>query len=419
MGTYRGYYEDHVAQKVHMPEWTDMEVAAKRLLDKDEVFPEALELIRSAKERVFFGMYLFGGKIGDDVIDALLEKQKQGVKVFMVLSKTRQSYEDAVRKQQKIFEDLYEAEKEGNPVEKPPYMQKVSKAKAMGLPVVHAETKFIDAWVPVRVDHSKIIVVDGVEGMFGGMNFSDTTSKNRDTMVRVAGPFVKELEKSIANNWICGWVKNTNGLLAYNEEAARARMEEKLKDPGYSLNKARLTVTAPYARNSREELIKLIDEATHSLYVEQLLFNDTKLLKAVGRAALRGIKIRLLLDPAEHLYYRNWHGGANNKAVALIQKLKEQNPDLDIDVRYYKVGPGQELHMKICIIDEKILGIGSTNFTSGAFQSNFELFAFMTGEGIVGDYLEMFNDDWDNHSKECPEYFFGRWLITLFSDIIF
>ena len=75
--------------------------------------------------------------------------------------------------------------------------------------------------------------------------------------------------------------------------------------------------------------------------------------------------------------------------------------------------------MKICIIDEKILGIGSTNFTSGAFQSNFELFAFMTGEGIVGDYLEMFNDDWDNHSKECPEYFFGRWLITLFSDIIF
>ena len=320
---------------------------------------------------------------------------------------------------QKIFEDLYEAEQEGNPVDKPPYMQKVSKAKAVGLPVVHAETKFIDAWVPVRVDHSKIIVIDGVEAMFGGMNFSDTTSKNRDTMIRVAGPFVEELEKSIANNWICGWVKDTGDLLEYEEKAAKARMSEKLQDEKYSYAEAQLTVTAPYAKNTRERLIDFVDKAKSSIYIEQLLFNDTDLLRAIARAALRGVQIKLLLDPAEHLYYRNWHGGANNKAVALIQKLKKQHPELDIEARYYKVGPGEELHMKICIIDEQILGIGSTNFTSGAFQSNFELFAFMTGEGIVKDYLQMFKSDWEDNSKPCPEYFFGRWLISIFSDLIF
>ena len=418
-GTHRNYYEKEVANKIHQPTFSNRELVAKQLLDKDEVFPEALDLIKSARSKIFFGMYLFGGSIGDQVIEALLRKQSEGVKVFMVLSKTRQSYEDAQRKQQAIFEELYEAERDGNPVEKPPYMQKVSKAKAVGLPVVHAETKFIDAWVPVRVDHSKIIVVDGVEAMFGGMNFSDTTSKNRDTMVRVAGPFVEELEKSIANNWICGWVKDTDNLLDYTEAAARRRMAEKLQDKRYSAAQARLTVTAPYAKNTRDELIKLVEKAKSSIYVEQLLFNDTDLLKSIGKAALRGVQIKLLLDPAEHLYYRNWHGGANNKAVALIQKLKKQHPELDIEARYYKVGPGQELHMKICIIDEQILGIGSTNFTSGAFQSNFELFAFITGEGIVRDYLKMFQNDWNEHSKACPEYFFGRWLISVFSDLIF
>jgi cardiolipin synthase A/B len=418
-GSHRNHYENHLASKIYMPDWSEKELVSKKLIDKQEIFSEALDLIRSAKKQVYFGMYLFGGKIGDDVIEALLEKQSQGVKVYMALSKTRQSYESAQEKQRKIFEELYEAEEGGSPVEKPPYMQKISKAKALGLPVVHAETKFIDAWVPVRVDHSKIIVVDGVEAMIGGMNFADTVSKNHDTMVRLAGPFVQELERSMANNWICGWAKNIDGLLAYDEDAARKRMQVKLKEPGYSLNKARLTVTAPYARNTRKELIKLIDAATHSVYVEQLLFNDTKLLKAIGRAAKRGVKIRLLLDPAEHLYYRNWHGGANNKAVALIQRLKKNNPELDIDVRYYAVGPGQELHMKMCIIDETVVGLGSTNFTSGAFQSNYELFALMRGEGITKDYLEVFNGDWENHSKECPKYFFGRLLITLFSDIIF
>ncbi len=72
----RQYYEKHVA--THMLPITEepQPMAARALVDQDEVFGQGLELIRSAKKRVMLGMYLFGGDIGDQVIDLLLEKQK-------------------------------------------------------------------------------------------------------------------------------------------------------------------------------------------------------------------------------------------------------------------------------------------------------------------------------------------------------
>ena len=41
------------------------------------------------------------------------------------------------------------------------------------------------------------------------------------------------------------------------------------------------------------------------------------------------------------------------------------------------------------------MGIGSTNFSSGAFQSNYELFAFLEGPGILRDFSAIFDSDWN------------------------
>jgi phosphatidylserine/phosphatidylglycerophosphate/cardiolipin synthase-like enzyme len=153
--------------------------------------------------------------------------------------------------------------------------------------------------------------------------------------------------------------------------------------------------------------------------VEQLLLNDTKTLKALARAAKRGVKVRLLVDPAKHLYYRDWKGGPNNKAVGMVEELKKEHPELAIEVRHYTVAPGQELHVKMCIIDDKTLGMGSTNFSSGAFQSNYELFAFIEGAGIVGNFSAMFETDWKTRSESAPKLNLGRKFIGIFSDVIF
>ena len=416
----RNYYEKHVATHM-LPIAEDSQLmAARALVDQDEVFGQGLKLIRGAKKRVMFGMYLFGGDIGDQVVDLLLEKQKEGVEVFMLLSRTSQDYERAQRKEAETLVEIATADEAGTPVVKPQYRQKMSKAKELGLNVRNADTGFIKAIAPARVDHSKIIIVDGVEAMFGGMNFSDTTAKNHDAMVLVAGPFVRELEISFSNNWNC--IRDGAPyapITIYDETAALKRMQSRLREEGYSSCSGDLTLTSPYMRNTREVLIEKFEAATKSIEVEQLLLNDTKTLKALARAAKRGVKVRMLVDPAKHLYYRDWKGGPNNKAVGMVEELKRENAELPIEVRHYTVDPGQELHVKMCIIDDKVLGMGSTNFSSGAFQSNYELFAFIEGTGIVGDFSAMFETDWKTRGEPAPELNLGRKIISIFSDVIF
>jgi phosphatidylserine/phosphatidylglycerophosphate/cardiolipin synthase-like enzyme len=338
----------------------------------------------------------------------------------MLLSRTSQDYERAQKKEAETLEEIATAAETDTPVVKPQYRQKMSKAKELGLNVRNADTGFIKAIVPARVDHSKIIIVDGVEAMFGGMNFSDTTAKNHDAMMLVAGPFVRELEISFSNNWNC--IRDGAPyapITIYDETAALERMRLRLQENGYSSCTGDLTLTSPYLRNTREVLIEKFAAATKSIEVEQLLLNDTKTLKALARAVKRGVKVRLLVDPAKHLYYRDWKGGPNNKAVGMVEELKREHPEQPIEVRHYTVAPGQELQVKMCIIDDKILGMGSTNFSSGAFQSNYELFAFIEGAGIVGDLSAMFETDWKTRSEPAPKLNLGRKIISIFSDVIF
>lgn len=414
----RSYYKKNILPTMQTLDYQYKACAVKKLENQEEVYPNALDMMRRAKKSILFNMYLFGGKIGDDVIEIAKQKMDEGVAVYFVLSKTKQSYEDAEKARAKAITTLAEAEERGEPIEKPPYLQTISKAKALGIPVVHADFWFIDANVPVRIDHDKLIITDGTEAMIGGMNFATTTAKNRDAMVHIVGPMVEELEKSFVNNWLMGYGKQMDDMMQYDEETATQAMNEWAQKDQYSINEGRVTLTSAYIKNTRPELTKMFDEAQESIVIEQLLLNDTDILESLAKAALRGVKIRLLLDPAEHLYYRDWHGGPNNKAVAVFEELKERNPKLDIAWRHYKVGPGAELHMKMSIVDGKILGLGSTNFTSGAFNSNFEMFGFFKGQ-IVEDFKAMFENDWENHSKPAPHVGLGRKVISWFSDRIF
>ncbi|PCJ18542.1 MAG: hypothetical protein COB02_10390 [Candidatus Cloacimonadota bacterium] len=414
----RAYFKKNIQPTLHTLDFQYKTCAVKKLEDEHEVYPNALDMMRRAKKTILFNMYLFGGKIGNDVIELAKQKMDEGVSVYFVLSKTRQSFEKAEAATNKSLKLLADAEERGEPIQKPPYMQTISKAKELGIPVVHADYWFIDANVPVRIDHDKLIIIDGTEAMIGGMNFATTTAKNRDAMVHIVGPMVEELEKAFVNNWLMGYGKPMDDMMQYDEATAISAMDEYAQKENYSINDGRVTLTSAYTKNTRTDLTKMFEEAQESIVIEQLLLNDTDILEVLAKAALRGVKIRLLLDPAEHLYYRDWHGGPNNKAVAVFEELKKRHPELDIAWRHYKVGPGQELHMKMSIVDGKILGIGSTNFTSGAFNSNFEMFGFFKGQ-IVDDFIAMFEEDWENHSKPAPHVGFGRKVISWFSDRIF
>ncbi len=413
----RRHFLTQIKPELIQQDWGVKDCAAKKLEDKQQVFSAALSMIESANQSIYFNMYLFGGDIGDQILSLLTEKQNQGVQVLLILDGEADSYTQARKKNTAISEKIKYQASINRPVVKPDFRQKSSKAKGLGLPVAHMETAFISS-NPLAIDHNKLLVVDGIQALVGGMNFCTWTENNHDTMVHVLGPWVEEVEISFINNWFLSYGKPLQQMVFYRDEAARTLMARYLSEINYSLNSARLTLTSAHIKNTRTNLLRQINEASSSIDIAQLLFNDSQLIAAVEKAALRGVKVRLLVDPATNLYGFNWYGGANNKLIERFEDLKQQHPHIHVQYHYYKIKPGAELHVKMVLTDNFELAIGSTNFTSGALDHNYELFAFFTGP-LVQDYLLMFNRDWSQQSYPIGKLNLGRKLIGRVSDIIF
>jgi len=434
---YDEYYQKQIAPQI-LPIGQTLDTSARVLTGQEEIYPKALEMIQEANSQILFDMYLFGGDIADAMLEILKAKHEAGVSVRLILPPVRRSERKEEQARSQLFATLYNEDPEDQTQEvysypavegfetlssgeyvKPPYRPKVLKAIQMGLPIVHAETKFIPNSGMVRINHQKLLLVDGQRALIGGMNFATTVATNHDTMVEVAGPLVGELEKVFYNTWILGFAKGTEGILKYDNEKGLTDLNRLREQPDWHQGKAWVTLTAPYLKNTREELIRLIQAATTTIDIEQLLFNDTEVLKAVGEAAKRGVQVRMILDPAEHLYGFDWKGGPNNKAIGLAQSLMEKFPQVSMQVRHYRINPGQEMHCKLIVIDNTIVGLGSTNFTSGAFQSNYETFVFFDSPSLASAYTEFFNKDWATRSKEVEKLTGLKQLIGLFSDLLF
>jgi len=418
-GFHRKYFKDNIKDELLKLDFENYKPCAVRVLvDKDEVFPRALEMMKEAKKSVMFNMYLFGGELGENIVNILKEKIEQGVQVYMIMPEGKDSKENGE------FDEFHERGYIGRPEArgghdvKPPYKEKISYAIEQELPVVHAETKFLDTPGLVRIDHSKLIIIDSERALVGGMNFADTVAKNHDSMVEVVGPYVEEIEKIFINNWLCSYAKKRKGLSEFDLSKSENMMRDAV-DRGWLKAEAIPTVTGPYKNNTRRVLKRLFGQAKNRIYVEQLLLNDSDIIKYLLKAAKRGVQIKVIVDPAAHLYSMDWKGGPNNKAIGAFQKLKKENKDLNAEIRHYDILPGQELHMKLCIVDGLYVGTGSTNFTSGAMRSNYEAFHIFKSRELAYAYENIFMHDWENRTVVPDDLSVVESVIGFVSDILF
>ena len=112
--------------------------------------------------------------------------------------------------------------------------------------------------------------------------------------------------KFIPRSSSSGEWKKLKKMLRYNQAESLKAMQTLLADKqkGYSRNHLNLSLTSAYMRNTREKLVALIRKATKSIQIEMLLFNDREVLTEIGLAALRGVKIRVLIDPGNSFRVR-------------------------------------------------------------------------------------------------------------------
>jgi phosphatidylserine/phosphatidylglycerophosphate/cardiolipin synthase-like enzyme len=192
---------------------------------------------------------------------------------------------------------------------------------------------------PIRrlmIDHVKLLVVDSLYAVVGGINWGVRSPANHDYDAELRGPAVTNLERVFMRDLVtCG---------------RPVSVPDAVTDPGVLV-----AATLP-GTEIRPLAINLIDAARVSLDLELFVLTDTGVVHALEAAHTRGVAIRLLLDPSQP------------SSVPSFAALRAAG----VDVRLYRTR-GELLHAKALVADAQAVLFGSANWSGGGFLRNHEL----------------------------------------------
>jgi cardiolipin synthase A/B len=136
--------------------------------------------------------------------------------------------------------------------------------------------------------------------------------------------------------------------------------------------------------NGRQRIGQFIDEAKHSLWVQNERYQDPVIIERLVRANHRGVKVHVLARPPHKL--------KEEKLVEGVGGLRILD---DVGVKVHRL-KGLKLHAKLLFADGVRAIIGSINLAPGSFDSRREL-AIEVHDGEIVDRLhKVVHQDWEN-----------------------
>ena len=337
------------------------------LFDGPATMREMMASARAATNSINLETYIFDqDKVGIEFADLLIEKQRQGVQVNIMVDAV-----GAIATPAAFFDRMRAA---GIRVV---IFNPVNPAKAKG------------NWDLNNRNHRKLMVVDGRIAFTGGINISSTYANSslfrsryradnvdgskvgwRDTHVKIEGPAVAPLQYSFVNLW----VQQEGG------ELPKADYFPALPPAGDKL--IRVLAGNPEGDSDiYKALVVSITEAKKSIHITSAYFvPDQQIVDALANAARRGVDVRLVLPGvSDHSMIRYAGQGFYDQLLKAGVKIFE----LQIAV----------LHAKTAVIDGGWSTIGSANIDRRSFLHNYELNVVVLDPAFGRDMESAFNED--------------------------
>ncbi len=126
--------------------------------------------------------------------------------------------------------------------------------------------------------------------------------------------------------------------------------------------------------NGRDRIAHFIDEARHTLFVQNERYQDSVILERLVRAARRGVKVHVMARPPHSL-----------KTDQLVEGVGGLRILEDVGIKIRKLRK-LKLHAKMLLADGVSAIVGSINLAPGSFDSRREL-AIEVRDGAVVDRL--------------------------------
>lgn len=131
-----------------------------------------------------------------------------------------------------------------------------------------------------------------------------------------------------------------------------------------------------------QPVLAAISEAKRSIEIKMFLFSEARLINAVIEAHQRGVKTRVMLNPARSSGEADNDATHNLLAEAGVD-VRPTDPDFHVT------------HEKSMVIDEQIAFIKSLNFAPKHFELTRDYAVATTHSEEVEEVLACFNADWD------------------------
>ena len=328
------------------------------LLTGDEAFPKMLAAIREARHHIHLQSFIIGNDdVGREFMEAVAAKAREGVQVRVLYDRFGSSHAlwgRLFHKYRKVPDLLIAGWTQSNVFRKQ----------------LHFNLR----------NHRKTLVVDGRIGFMGGVNLNDySRSRGRrpaiqDYHFRLQGPIVQELQYSFLRDWHMMTEEDPEKLLS----AAHFR---RLPAEGTAL--ARVVNSGPSSdlRLAVDVFFNAVNLARHEVFVITPYFLPSEdLLRALRLAALRGVRVELVVPEKSNHWYTTW------AARAMYEDL------LEAGVQIFERQP-PFIHAKAMVVDDRLAVVGSSNWDYRSLYSNYETSLVVYDDEMVMKLKQMMNED--------------------------
>ncbi|MFL5273001.1 MAG: phospholipase D-like domain-containing protein [Anaeromyxobacteraceae bacterium] len=288
-----------------------------------------LDAIGRAARSLFVKMFIFNDP---ELVSAVLAARRRGVKVCVMLNPARRS-----------------GEAENEPTR--------AALERGGVHVIDSNPAF-------QLTHEKSMVVDEATAFVKSFNWATRNlTETRDyAVVTTHRREVREIVACFEADW------HRQGF----EPGERSKL-----------------VWCPGAR---EQVARFIDEARHTLFVQNERYQDTIIIEHLVRANRRGVKVHVMARPPHTLKLE--------KLVEGVGGLRILN-DVGIEVRKLK---HLKLHAKVLLADGVAALVGSINLAPGSLDERRELAIDVREEEVVEHLDKIVHHDWKHsHPLDLSE----------------
>jgi phosphatidylserine/phosphatidylglycerophosphate/cardiolipin synthase-like enzyme len=290
------------------------------VLPDDSATP-LLEALDGAKKALNIRMFLF---TDPTLLEAVVKAKKRGVHVRVMLNPARRSGESENEEARSVLTDAGIEVRDSNPA--------------------------------FDLTHQKSMVVDNATGFVESLNWEpkDLTVTRDYAVVTTHGHEVAEMVACFDADW---------------------ERKEFAPHPESTL------IWCP--NNGRRRVAKFIDEAKHTLAVQNERYQDQVIIERLVRAVTRGVKVHVLAKPPHSL-----------KPEKLIEGVGGLRILQDVGAKIHTMRH-LKLHAKMFLADGKRAIVGSINLAPGSFDARRELAIETDHAPVVKRLAKIADHDWE------------------------